>query len=217
MEPTSEQVNNRFDKLPEDLKDAILSVDTANIMLTVGQGHQLHVDQIGEMADEAGLVLMGFTPPTQFVGNISRRLKVDRLVANEIANDINEKLFVKVRDSLKKIQAQDFGGQKSAAQEQISGIPNSASDIEKMRATTLQGIEKPESISVPTSFQKTAPAQTYQPQQEKQIGFSGATTVANSELSKGAQAKSIMEKRVTEPVSMEEKKIKIDPYRESTV
>ncbi|HDO23727.1 MAG TPA: hypothetical protein ENG99_00745 [bacterium] len=100
---TPQQTREIYQKLPEDLKDAILSVDSANVIQQVGKKYNLMIDKIGELADETGMVMFGVTPPKDFISNLSRRLGGDRETARKIAEDINKQIFAKVRESLKKI------------------------------------------------------------------------------------------------------------------
>lgn len=90
-------------KLPKDLKDAIFSVDSAGIIQETGKKYNLMVDKIGELADETGLVMLGLTHPKDFISNLVRRLEIDAATARKIADEINTRVFKKVRDSLKKL------------------------------------------------------------------------------------------------------------------
>ncbi len=154
---TTQQLNDLYQKLPEDLKEIIASVDSTAIIQEIGKDHGLHIDQLGELGSETGYVLMGITAPTQFVTNLTSRLKIDRLIANTIANDINEKIFSKVRESLKKIQTEnkEIG---PTAKEILTGIPaQPGSQIhQQIKDETLSAIEKPESVVVTSKFPGTA-------------------------------------------------------------
>jgi hypothetical protein len=100
---TSQQLKEIYQKLPEDLKDAMFSVDSAEIIQSLGKKYNLAIDKTGELADETGLVMLGLTHPRDFISNLSQRLGVDKETARKIAEEINQQIFAKVRDSLKKI------------------------------------------------------------------------------------------------------------------
>ncbi|OHA13669.1 MAG: hypothetical protein A2909_02040 [Candidatus Tagabacteria bacterium RIFCSPLOWO2_01_FULL_39_11] len=100
---TKQQLLERYQKLPEDLKEAIFSVETTEIIQKISKKYGLLIDKMGELASETGLVMLGATPPREFISNLSRRLEVDRGKAAEIAKDINDGIFSKVRENLKKI------------------------------------------------------------------------------------------------------------------
>ncbi|MEX0918942.1 MAG: hypothetical protein WDZ85_03195 [Candidatus Paceibacterota bacterium] len=104
MDYTQEQLDEVFKKLPTDLKDAIVAVETADIIRQASVKHHLHVDQMGELAEETGLVMMGLTRPGQYIGNLARRLHISNDLAREIAKEIDEKIFRPVKDSLQKVR-----------------------------------------------------------------------------------------------------------------
>ena len=100
---TEEQIAQMYDNLPEDLKEAVFSVDMSEVVEKIGRGHQLAIDKIGDLANETGMVMLGVTHPDEFIGNLAERLEVDKEKARGIAQEINEQIFKKVRDSLRKI------------------------------------------------------------------------------------------------------------------
>ena len=104
MQYSKDELNEIFEKLPEQLKDAIVSVDNARIINGVGRKYGLHIDQIGGLAEETGYILLGVVHPTEFVSNLSKRLGIDRVVASQIASDINYQIFLKIREVLKDVQ-----------------------------------------------------------------------------------------------------------------
>lgn len=110
MPHTKEQIQDRYNKLPADIKQAIDSVDTTNAVVDIGQKYDLMYDQISDLVDEVGLTMIGITPEAMFVNNIARRMRVDMGKAMLIAKDINKEIFDKMRDSLKKIEGLDEEG-----------------------------------------------------------------------------------------------------------
>lgn len=100
---TPQQLREIYLKLPEDLKDAIFSVNSAEAIQVIGKKYNLSIDKIGELADETGMVMLGITHPSDFIINVARRVYVDKETAGKIAEEINTQIFAKVRESLKKI------------------------------------------------------------------------------------------------------------------
>jgi hypothetical protein len=100
---TKEQLLEKYKKLPQDVQDAIFSVDTSEIIREIGEKNKLMIDKIGELADETGLVMLGLTHPNQFISNLTERLEVEHNIAKEIAEEINSKVFFPIRENLKKI------------------------------------------------------------------------------------------------------------------
>src|SRR3989344_3565063 len=104
MTYTKEQLGEKFGQLPENVQDAIIAVETADIVHDIGTKYALHIDQIGELADEIGLVMLGLTHPNDFVTHIIARLGLDRVIAEAMARDVNEQIFLKIRESLQALQ-----------------------------------------------------------------------------------------------------------------
>src|SRR3989338_2856841 len=100
---TDQQISQMYDNLPEDLKDSIFSVDTTSVVNEIGRKYGLAIDKIGDLANETGMVMLGVTHPNEFIGNLADRLEVDKEKARAIAQEINEQIFKKVRESLRKI------------------------------------------------------------------------------------------------------------------
>ena len=93
----------RFSELPEDLQKALFAPETTEAIRKAGKIFELSIDKIGELADETGLVMLGLTPPGEYIKNLTGRLKVAPEKAKAVAEEINQKVFQPVRASLKKI------------------------------------------------------------------------------------------------------------------
>ncbi|MBI1957252.1 MAG: hypothetical protein HYS44_02240 [Candidatus Niyogibacteria bacterium] len=100
--PAPIEIQNRFKNLPQDLKAAILDVDTANIIEALEKKYHLTVEQAGNLADEVGLFMLGFTKPENFSDSIQNRLRMNLETVRGIIEDLNLQIFSKVRDSLKR-------------------------------------------------------------------------------------------------------------------
>lgn len=103
MKYTQDQIRQKLESLPKDIKDAISSVDTTTKLVEIADKYKLHTDKMGMLVDETGLVMLGFTRPDDFVGNLKDRLEISRSMAESIVREINEQVFLKIRYSLKKI------------------------------------------------------------------------------------------------------------------
>src|SRR3989344_5525688 len=98
-----EKILEKYDNLPDDLKTALFSSVVTSNILNIGKKYGLPVDKTGELADETGLVMLGVTPPGEFIRNLTRRLEVDPAKAKAIAEEVNQTIFQPLRESLKKI------------------------------------------------------------------------------------------------------------------
>lgn len=106
MQYSTEEINNRFNNLPEELKGVINSTQTLEKIEVVANKHSLMLDQAGELSDELGLFMLGLTKQNDFVKNLSRRLGVSEEKAMLIAKDIDKEILDVVRSSLQKIQSE---------------------------------------------------------------------------------------------------------------
>ena len=97
------QLREKYLKLPPDLKDALFSEQVTDAIGAIGKKYSLLIDKVGILADETGAVMLGVTHPKDFIANLSQKLGVDRETARKIAEDINQQIFQKVRESLRKI------------------------------------------------------------------------------------------------------------------
>ncbi len=106
-----EDIKKAYASLPEDLIEAGSSVQTTEALRDIGKKYGLMMDQAGEMASEAGSVILGLTPVQEFVPNLQERLGVSKDIATKIAEDISAQVFSKVRESMKKIHSTHGGDQ----------------------------------------------------------------------------------------------------------
>ena len=143
---TEEQILEKYEQLPEDLKEAIFSVEMTEAIKGIGAKYKLAIDKIGALANESGMVMFGATRPKDFVSNLMSRLGIDKDTAEKIASDVNSQVFLKVRESLKKLH----GG------EEVEVPTPGADEVKKEDIlkvlehpelpTILQGTNKPEEV-----------------------------------------------------------------------
>jgi len=131
---TEEQIGQMYDNLPEDLKEAIFSVDMSEIVEKIGKENQLNIEQVGNLANETGMVMLGVTHPNEFIANLADRLEVDKERARVMAGEINEQIFKPVRESIRKIH------NIREEEEQVRDVGHSVSNIN--REDVLKEIEK---------------------------------------------------------------------------
>lgn len=86
-------VVEQFKNLPQKLKDVLFSEDTTDIIFAIGKENKLTVFQMEELADEAGLVVLGIKTTEDFAKNIAQRLATSAEKAAPIARATMEKIF----------------------------------------------------------------------------------------------------------------------------
>lgn len=151
-----------YKDLPEDIRSAIESTAIDEAVEKIAQNFNLHVDQSGVVYEAANSILLGRMPPSNFVSMLTKEGKIDETTSLKIAREVNEKIFLAVRESLKKIHG--VGGE----------TPRETAPLEQKQAV-LQAIETPEAVpmrarvveeSAPDA-PKTAPEKPEAPEQAR--------------------------------------------------
>jgi len=92
-----------FVHLPQDVKDAIFSLDVSERINVVGKRNGLTVEQLGVLGSEIGLVLLGATAVADFTNVLAEKLKISKISAGKLAEHINAEIFSPIRESLKQV------------------------------------------------------------------------------------------------------------------
>ena len=93
---SQQQKGERFDRLPESLRYAITSEQTAELTWEVGQANHLNEERIRKLAGLVGYVILGFLNPKGLAKEIQNDLGINNQVAQHISDDIQHKVFVSV-------------------------------------------------------------------------------------------------------------------------
>jgi hypothetical protein len=100
-ENTTKIIKEKFDALPQMVQEVILSSDYQNTLVKIGQQYNFNVEQMGILERETTMAMMGLTPLKDFEKELTRELNIDREKGANIVKDINEKVFLRIRDLLK--------------------------------------------------------------------------------------------------------------------
>ena len=103
---STEQIQGQFEKLPADLQAAITSPEIHDKIEAIGKRYSLMLDQLGELVDEIGLILLGLEKSSNFVSRASRRLGISSKAATMIGQDVNKEIFDAIKDSLRKVEVE---------------------------------------------------------------------------------------------------------------
>lgn len=113
-----EQIQDYFERLPKLMQEAVTSVETYESIENIGKKYNLMVDEIGELIDQVGLVLIGLEKPSNFVNDICDRLSIKRSEAQMIADDLNREVFAQIRMRMRESQEQEDTKENSQIPEQ---------------------------------------------------------------------------------------------------
>ena len=99
---TSEQFWKLYEKLPQELKDALFAEETGNNIYDICKRYGV-LGNLEEIVDYVGEVLVGVTPPDEFRENLEKELKIEKDIAKKISLEINRFIFYPVKTSLEEI------------------------------------------------------------------------------------------------------------------
>lgn len=116
MEITLEEIQRKFENLPEDLKWAIMAANVDDNIIEIGQKEGLNVEQMGQLSLETHMVMFGFTHPDKFEDSVKASLKLGDEKTRAVVNAINDKILKEIR--IKMIEA--FGGISKEEEEKLN-------------------------------------------------------------------------------------------------
>lgn len=94
---------SKIDTLPDEIQELLYSPEMYTAIKQVSTKHQLHIDQMDLLSSETSQVMLGHTRADQFPQFLSKSLRIDQAKASAIAQDINDLLFVKIREAMQKV------------------------------------------------------------------------------------------------------------------
>jgi len=122
---TKQQLEERYQKLPEPLKEALFDGERAEKVFDIGKKYGLNVERIGFLAEEIGYFILGLTTPQSFISTLERRLGTTQDASQKLASDINHQILYPLRESLKKAHDIDV------TEEKIQKGPSQTMPIKK--------------------------------------------------------------------------------------
>ncbi len=143
-------LQRKFETLPEELKEAITSVDFAKSLQEIGKTSGLHLDQLDQLFEEVGFVLLGMTHPNEFGKKISSLFNLPEVARNSLVKEVDEKIFKPIRVSLMSIHnkpapspVQTFTPKAAEIIPPAPAMPHEADYNSMSRDAILSAIEDP--------------------------------------------------------------------------
>ncbi|MDQ5901748.1 MAG: hypothetical protein QG580_463 [Patescibacteria group bacterium] len=101
MDDTQKQlIQDQMRKIPKEVRDAIENSDWERVVFNIGREHKLHIDDIDTLSVETILTMIGLEHPKDFYENVQSRANIDTDTMNQIVDEINSRLFTKIRLAL---------------------------------------------------------------------------------------------------------------------
>lgn len=105
---TQEQIDKILEKLPEELQEAIFSVETAQEIGQVGDTYGITDERLNRISEYVGFVLMGLILPQEFSGMLEKEIELPKTLAEAIARDLNRLVFYPVKPALEQLHQMEI-------------------------------------------------------------------------------------------------------------
>ncbi|MBI3442563.1 MAG: hypothetical protein HY007_02255 [Candidatus Sungbacteria bacterium] len=137
-----ELAREHYERLPAVLKQALFSTEIAEQMFEIGKKFGLTIEKTGIMAEETGYVMLGLARPGEFVANLASELSVETDKAQDVAGEINHRIFFPLREELKRTHNFDMDAGEIAG----SGALRIPGPPERLTSSSRAGMPMPPSI-----------------------------------------------------------------------
>lgn len=149
-EPTSEQIKlwdemenflnegnieleAKFQNVSDELKILIASRQTAENIKMIGKKHQFTEESVQQLSYTTGTVLLGEVNIVDFVKTLQEKCSLKEEPARKLARDINQAIFLPVKESLKKIHQVSSWPREDEAKEQTISEPKIEGNIVNLK------------------------------------------------------------------------------------
>lgn len=95
-----QKLDTRFDKLPENIQGVVEKSDYQTILYGIAQAHKLSITQMGTLDAVTTDLMVGTIHPDEFKGALLKSLKLSEEETTSLVNEINEKVFKKIRSQM---------------------------------------------------------------------------------------------------------------------
>ena len=102
-DPLIRQRYLKYFQLPQDIREIFFAVETADKVYDVAQKNNLNENQLWWASHTAGMIILGETNIVDFVKTLQEKCELTEEPARQLARDINQAIFLPVKEDLKKI------------------------------------------------------------------------------------------------------------------
>lgn len=128
---TREQLDQIYEKLPEELQEAIFSVETADAVYNACMAQNIVDERGNKVAELTGQVLMGLLLPEDFQKSLEKEGGIKKEAATNIARDITRFVFFPVKESLRQLHTITEGPSPAAPQAQKKAVSATAAPAQE--------------------------------------------------------------------------------------
>jgi len=99
---TREQCWQLYQKLPQELKDALFAEETTDDIYDICKRNRI-LEKLSPIVEYVGQVLIGVLPPEEFQETLEKEVKLKKEVAKKVAQEIHRFIFFPVKSSLEEL------------------------------------------------------------------------------------------------------------------
>lgn len=107
MRYSTEFLTEKYKILPKNIRDVANSIETDSLIKSISEEHRLHIDIAEILYDEIVYVIFGAEKSVDFIKNLKRQTLLPDEKINAIAKDVNEKIFLPMRETMKEKDAEN--------------------------------------------------------------------------------------------------------------
>jgi hypothetical protein len=132
-EYTKEQFWKLYEKLPQELKDALFAEETGNNVHDICERNGI-LEKLDQIVEYVGQVLLGFLPLDEFRKTLEKQLELEPEIAKKVYQEIFRFIFYPVKASLEELYKIEIAP--------IAGVPAKPTK----RVTEEKPEEKPKGV-----------------------------------------------------------------------
>lgn len=103
FDPTLESdIKELMKEVPPQVKAVFVSGKIETVAKNLMQKYKFHIDQGAVVEREIILLLLGLKNPNEFIKTLAEEAKLDQQIINNVVRDVNEQIFVPLREEMKK-------------------------------------------------------------------------------------------------------------------
>ncbi|MBU1292432.1 hypothetical protein KKH07_03115, partial [Patescibacteria group bacterium] len=102
-DPLIRQRYLKYFQLPQNIRQIFFTVETADKVYDLAKKNRLTDDQLWYASHTTGMILLGEVNIVNFVKTLQEKCKLAEEPARQLARDINQAIFLPVKESLKQI------------------------------------------------------------------------------------------------------------------
>ncbi|MCH8986793.1 hypothetical protein IIA94_01345 [Patescibacteria group bacterium] len=140
---SQEQMQGIYEKLPQELKTALFSEETAEVIGNACTQYGIEDERVSQVAGLVGNVLTGFLLPSEFEDALKQNVKLPEVLIKPIAREISRFVFYPVKPALERLHRDGM----SKETEQTLNIPTPRHDAQQDQQLPLEETEESRTIS----------------------------------------------------------------------